>query len=301
MKHKSLIIYLVITTVLSAGFIVLMKFVGQKGFFLAQFYMLGPAIAAIITRAFFYENKFKDANLKIGKPKYYLQFWAIASGITVLSYVIFTLLGAISWDFTGQSFLDNLAKQLASTGQDINKNLPPGFTPQMMLWLFFIGGLTIFNLFPGIITGFGEEFGWRGFMFPQLYKIKPWVAFIIGGLIWYAWHIPLVLLFPQTYGYTLWQTMLNVVTLAIGSICTFTFLAYVYIKTENIFVTSVAHITLNNSARSFAYFAIVQNQLLANIGLTITMLIVVAVLFYSKKLKVFEEYFKKKCDTDRGC
>jgi hypothetical protein len=35
-----------------------------------------------------------------------------------------------------------------------------------MLMIYFVGGLTIFNLVPGIITGFGEEFGHRGFMFP---------------------------------------------------------------------------------------------------------------------------------------
>jgi len=293
MKHKSLIIFLLLVTLLSAGFIAAMLFLGQQGFFLASFYMFVPAIAAIITRIFFYENKFKDANLKIGKPKHYLKFWAIALGITALSYLIFTLLGSVSWDFTGQPFLDRLADQFALAGQDINETLPEGFTPQMMLFIFFIGGLTIFNIFPGIITGLGEELGWRGFMFPQMYKIKPWVAFFIGGLIWFAWHIPLVLVFPQTYSLTLLETIITVITLAVGSICTFAFLAYVYIKTENILVAAVTHITLNNSAASFSYFVTIQNQLLANIGLTITMLIVVGILIYSKQTKVFAEYFNK--------
>ena len=48
-----------------------------------------------------------------------------------------------------------------------------------------IGGLTVFNILPGVVAGFGEEFGHRGFMFPQLYAIKPWIGLIIGGLIWY--------------------------------------------------------------------------------------------------------------------
>jgi len=291
MKHKSLIIYLLIVSVLSAGCIISMKFLGRTGFYLAQFYMLGPAIAATIARVFFYKNKFKDANLKIGKIKHYLKFWVFALSITALSYIILTLFGSISWDFSGQTFLIQLSEQMALTGQDIN-DLPAGLTPQIMLLLYFIGGLTILNIFPGIISGFGEEFGWRGFMFPQMYKIRPWVSFIIGGLIWFGWHIPLILVIPQTYSFTLWQTILNIIVLAIGSICTFTFLAYVYIKTENIFVASVAHITLNNSARSFAYFAIIQDQLMANIGLTITMIIIVGILYYSKELKVFKNYFK---------
>ena len=127
-------------------------------------------------------------------------------------------------------------------------------------------------------------------MFPHLYKIKPWMAFIIGGLIWYAWHIPLVLVIPQVQSFTVAQTILNGIILAIGAICTHTFLAYVYVKSGNILVASVAHITLDNAARSFAYFALVQNQMMANVGLTITMLIVVAVLYFSKEWKVFEKY-----------
>jgi uncharacterized protein len=292
MKNKTLIIYLIIITILSTGFIVLIKMLGQKGNYLGAFYMMGPAIAAFITRLFFYEKKFKDANLKFGKIKDYLKYWAIAVGISISSFLIFTLLGSIKWDFSGQTFLSQLTQQFALTGKNIN-DLPPGFTPKIMLVLFFIGGLTIFNIFPGIVTGFGEEFGWRGLMFPQLYRIRPWIAFLIGGMIWYVWHIPLVLVFPQVQSFTLLQTIINICILSIGSICTFTFMAYVYIKSENIFVVSVAHITLDNVARSFSYFVIVQNQIMANLGLTITMLLVVAIIYYSKEWQVFRNYFSK--------
>jgi uncharacterized protein len=293
MKNKPLVIYLTIITILSGGFIVLMKLLGQKGNYLAALYMIVPAITAIITRAFFYDQKFKDANLRFGKVKDYVKYWAIGLGISLLSFIIFTLMGAIKWDFSGQVFLNQLTQQFALTGKNIN-DLPAGFTPEIMLVLFFIGGLTIFNILPGIITGFGEEFGWRGFMFPQLYKIKPWVAFVIGGLIWYAWHMPLVFVFPQAQTFTILQTIMNTAILSVGSICTYTFLAYVYIKSENIFVVSVTHITLNNAARSIAYFVIVQNQFMANVSLTITMLIVVAVLCFSKEWEVFENYFNNR-------
>lgn len=292
-KKNPLAIYLILLSFLCTGFIISMKLLGQKGYFLAQFYMLSPAISAIITRLFFYDKKFKDANIRIGKIKYYLRYWIIASGITISSFIIYTLIGAISWDFTGHIFLNDLAKQFTSMGKDINTSLPNGFTPTLMLIIFFIGGLTIFNILPGVITGFGEEFGWRGFMFPQLYKIKPWVGFVVGGLIWFAWHIPLIFVIPQTTAFTITETILNTIALSVGSICSFTFLAYVYIKTENIFVASITHITLNNVARSFAYFAVIKNQFLANIGMLLAMLIVIAVLYYSKEFKVFEIYFKK--------
>jgi membrane protease YdiL (CAAX protease family) len=176
-NNTSLAIYFAVLIVLCTAFIVGMRVLGQQGVYLAQAYMMTPALAAIVTRLFFYKPRFADANLRFGRIKDYLRFWLISIGITALSYVFFTVLGGISWDFTGQVFLDRLAQQFAAAGQDMSASLPPGLTPQMMLMIYFIGGLTVFNILPGVITGFGEEFGHRGFMFPLLYRIKPWVGY----------------------------------------------------------------------------------------------------------------------------
>lgn len=291
MKKHPLLAYFILLTVLCAGAITGARSLGPQGVMLVQAYMLTPAIAAIITRFFFYEPKFKDANLRFGKWGDYFKYWLIGIGITALSYVFFTLLGSITWDFSGNTFLTNLAKQFAMTGQNMEDTLPAGFTPQMTLWLFFFGGLTVFNILPGLITGFGEEFGHRGFMFPLLYRIKPWVGFIVGGLLWYGWHLPLALVAPSASDISVAEALLNHLILAVGSICTFIFLAYVYVRSGSVFVTALAHITMNNSAASFSYFVAIQNQLLANIGLTLTMLIVVAVLYFHRELTVFERYF----------
>jgi membrane protease YdiL (CAAX protease family) len=112
-------------------------------------------------------------------------------------------------------------------------------------------------------------------------------------LIWYAWHLPLGFVMPQANAYPAWQTVLSVIVLAIGSVCTFIYLAYVYVKSESVWVTAIAHIAMNNSASSFSYFATVQNQMLANVGLALAMVIVTAVLYATGEMKVFKEYFAK--------
>lgn len=292
-SHKSLAMYFIILVILCAGFVIGARMMGEQGAYLAQGYMMTPAIAALITRLFAHKPRFKDANLRFGRARDYLKFWLIALGITALSYLIYTLLGAIRWDFSGQVFLGRLAEQFAATDQNINDTLPPGFTPQMMLWIFVIGGLTVFNIMPGIITGFGEEFGHRGFMFPALYRIKPWAGFIIGGLIWFAWHIPISFMIPQPVEVSLRTTILNNLFLAVGSICANAYLAYVYVKSGSVFVTSIAHITMNNAAASISYFVVIQDQTMANLGLTLTMLILVAFMaakkvFASAELSVIE-------------
>jgi uncharacterized protein len=285
---KSLTAYFIILITICASFVVGARMMGEQGAYLAQGYMMTPAIAALITRLCFYKPRFQDANLRLGRLRDYLRYWLFGLGITALSYAIYTLLGAISWDFSGNVFLDRLTQQFAMSGQNINDTLPPGFTPQMMLALFFVGGLTILNIFPGMITGFGEEFGHRGFMFPALFRFKPWVGFVIGGLIVFAWHLPLMLILPESDTLPIWLSLLNIAVLAVGTILAHFYLAYVYIKSKSIFVASFAHITMNNVAASLSYFVIIQNQIFANLGLTLTMMIVFAIL-YSKKLMVFNE------------
>jgi hypothetical protein len=67
MKKQPLLAYLIILIFLCAGIILGVKALGQQGVALVQVYMLTPAITAIVTRLFFYEPKFSDANLRFGK------------------------------------------------------------------------------------------------------------------------------------------------------------------------------------------------------------------------------------------
>ena len=84
---------------------------------------------------------------------------------------------------------------------------------------------------------------------------------------------------------------LNITVLAVGSICTFTFLAYSYARTRNILVASLAHITINNATHAIGYYAVLSDNLAGNAVLSLTMLVVVAVLFATKQFKAFDAFF----------
>ena len=286
MNHRSLLSYFILLVLLCAGFVIRARMMGEQGVYLAGGYMLTPAIAALIARIFFHPPHFKDAYLRFGRFSDYIKFWLYSLAITAFSFVLFTLIGAIRWDFSGRVFLNLLDQQLAATGQDMRASLPKGFTPQMMLWLFVISGLTVFNIMPGIISGFGEEFGHRGFMFPLLLPNKPWFGLIVSGFLWYLWHQPLLLVFPAPAPVPLWQTIATHAAAIIGSICTHTYLCYVYAKSRSIFVPSIAHIALNNAARSCAYFVVIQNQFTANLVQYLVFVLLAAFLYYKKELNV---------------
>jgi len=290
MKKHPLAAYFILVAVLSGGLILLMKVLGQRGYYIAQFYMFTPAIAAVIARLFFYANGFSDARLNLGRLRHYLRFYGLALAVVAACYLAYWLFGAVSWDFTGNTFLETLGAQMEATGQDIN-DLPMGLTPKMMLLLFALGGITVFNI-PFTISGFGEEFGWRGYMLPLIYRsMRPYKAFLLCGVIWFAWHTPLVLVIPQSQHMGATTHVLNALILAAGSVATFVFLAYVFARTGSIWVASFVHAVLNNGSRSLGYFAVVESQVMANLALTAVMVGAVLLLHARGRLGVFREFF----------
>jgi membrane protease YdiL (CAAX protease family) len=287
-SNRSLAAFLVLVTVLSGGYVAAMLLAGKAGAYLAQGYMLLPAVAALLTRACFDENGFRDVNLRLGRLRHYFLFWLMSLGIAGLFFLAYWAVGAGTWDFTGTSFLTRLTKQFEESGQDINQTLPPGMMPRDMLWLFFVGRLTVFNILPGLITGFGEEFGWRGLMLMRLYAVRPWAAFVVGGLIWYAWPLPLGLVAPQKLETR--EALLLLVPMAVGGICAHTYLTYVYVKSRSVFVAAVAHITMNNASASFSYLFVLREQggqFLANLATALVMVAVALLLYATGQLRVF--------------
>src|SRR5512143_1958490 len=124
MKSSSLVIYLVILIALCAAVVGGALALGRQGAYLAQFYMLTPAVAALVTRLFFYKPRFSDANLRFGRVRDYLRYWLFALGMVALYSAAYTALRAVKWDFSGDIFLGRLAQQFAAAGQDMNASLP---------------------------------------------------------------------------------------------------------------------------------------------------------------------------------
>lgn len=61
----------------------------------------------------------------------------------------------------------------------VNSKLP--FEHPILIWLIWIA-----------FFGFGEETGWRGFLFPELDKANSsWGSAFLVAIIWGAWHLPL--------------------------------------------------------------------------------------------------------------
>ncbi len=142
--------------------------------------MLCPALSAILTKLIFDRN-LKDLGWKPGPAKW-----------LGLAYLLPILYGAVVYGFTwliGQGgFTTEVAVGVAS---ELGMSDASGGQMVVVYTLF----LATFGFLRYSLPGaFGEELGWRGFLFPELERMTSFTtASLIGGVVWALYHLPLIL------------------------------------------------------------------------------------------------------------
>jgi uncharacterized protein len=142
--------------------------------------MLCPGVSAIITKLIFDRN-LKGLGWKPGPAKW-----------LGLAYLLPILYGAViyglTWLFGQGGFTPEVAAGLAS-----ELGMADVSVGQMVVvYTLLLGtyGLLRFSL----IGAFGEELGWRGFLFPELHHMTSFsTTSVIGGIMWMLFHLPLIL------------------------------------------------------------------------------------------------------------
>jgi len=115
-------------------------------------------VGTFIAGRFVFKDGFAGAGWQWGKLKHYLAVIVLV----LLLWVVPTLI--------------DLAAGTA--------HIPDKVTGSQIVWIFVL-------LFVTLVPGFGEEFGWRGYMLPRLARrYSPRKAVLIHAVIWWAWHLP---------------------------------------------------------------------------------------------------------------
>lgn len=158
---------------------------------LTTLYMWGPAAANFLTRRITHHG-WQDTMLK---PRfrenwhYWLIAWFGTAGLTLLGTVIFFTIFPNYFD-PSLSFLRN---QMETAGA-----LPENFNLRTMI-LIQTGAAILYAPVLNALPTFGEEFGWRAYLLPQLGKLGKRKALLLSSIIWGIWHWPVILM-GHNYG-----------------------------------------------------------------------------------------------------
>lgn len=174
-----------------------------------------PAIAAVVVRRWVTREGFRDAGLRRrvrAAGRYYLLAWV--GPVLVLA---------------------------ATVGLAVALRLyRPGFSPQQVVADLGLGpvGLLLVLVAPVVALPvfWGEEFGWRGYLQQRIGR-NPLRAAVITGLIWSAWHYPLLLTDYTDYP----NPLLGALTWTLLIVAQAIILAWLFRRSGTIWVPCLAH------------------------------------------------------------
>lgn len=234
---KKVTAYLIITFVLAWGMQLTGVLSGNPTLYsvLVSACMFTPLLAVLITHKGLKKEKTGiewKPRLR-GNIKWYLLAWFSPAVLTVVGATVYFLLFPGRFD-PGMGYM---------TAQ-----LPAAYSAPA--WLLvgsqFLSAVTVAP-FINMIFAMGEEAGWRGFMTPALIgRFGRKKGMLLSGVIWAAFHYPLILLAGYEYGTGYWGApwtglvCMILFTTAMGVV-----LSWLYERTGSIWPCALCHGALN--------------------------------------------------------
>jgi membrane protease YdiL (CAAX protease family) len=205
--------------------------------------MFIPMISAILVQKLIYkEPLLKPLGVSFRLNRWWLMAWLLPPAIALTTIGVSLLLPGISY-----------SPEMAGFFERFQGILPPELIEQMreqltafpvhVFWIALGQGL-IAGVTVNAIAAFGEELGWRGFLFKELGHMDLWRSSAIIGLVWGIWHFPLILLgqnYPQ-------HPVAGVFMMILFSILLSPIFGYVRLKSKSVIAAAVMHGSLNGTA-----------------------------------------------------
>ena len=122
---------------------------------------------------------------------------------------------------------------------------PPGLSPNIFLILAGVQSVLVAPIL-AIVIALGEEYGWRGYLQSELFKLGRVRGVLLLGVIWGVWHWPLILMGYNYPGHPL----LGLLLMALHTIGLAIVLGYAVLRSGSVLLSAYLH-ALNNQVVAF--------------------------------------------------
>lgn len=169
--------------------------------------------------------------------------WFAPAILTAIGAVLYFLIFPGHFDLSGSYVAASVGKEA------LEQMEAQGITYPMYVLISAISCITYAPLI-NMVPALGEEIGWRGFLYPQLKtKFGQKKGWLLGGVIWGAWHWPLIWLIGYEYGFQYFgfpvvgMLLFCIFTVALGILSD-----WLYERSGSIWLPSIFHGAINAAA-----------------------------------------------------
>jgi membrane protease YdiL (CAAX protease family) len=200
----------------------------------------------VLFRVFKGRDSFARANLRGGR----VIDWVIYGGAIVLFLAIQTGLNALF--HLGTPVDANLLAAQMGT-----KMAGSTLLIVLAVQMIIVGSLM------GLVIAFGEEYGWRGFLQSQLIRLGKKRGVFILGLIWGAWHYPVIWMGHNYPGRPIAGTILMTIFCVLLAYV----LGHAMLKTGSIWLVAFMHAIIDQTANYFGGMIYVAKDQIFSFGI----------------------------------
>ena len=254
MKDKKLLKYLLFAFALAWPVQALASYFALRGNTLAfQLIMVGcmfmPLLATVLAGI-----PLKDMGWGLhlkGKWKWALAAWLAPIALALLGAALYFLLFPGQLDFSGEYYKAQITASVGEAGaaEAMAQLEEKGLSLMLLSLISMVQAVTYAPIINTFIS-LGEEVGWRGAMLPRLKaRFGKRGGWLLGGVIWGAWHWPVMLLAGYEYGFKYWGApVLGPVAFCLFTTAVGLLLDLCYEKTGSIWIPSLGHGAVNAAA-----------------------------------------------------
>ncbi|WP_114853601.1 CPBP family intramembrane glutamic endopeptidase [Brachybacterium sp. YJGR34] len=151
--------------------------------------MAGPLIATVVVAKLVDRVAWRDAvGLRFRGRWHRLALWTPLAVLLIVALnaatAVLMVLRGVPGDLSGRTWAGIVTDQFAEAGAE----MPTSAAIALVLLSTAIGVLVT------AVPAFGEEVGWRGWLWPRLKPLGLLGGVIVGGVIWSLWHLPVTLI-----------------------------------------------------------------------------------------------------------
>jgi len=216
-------------------------------------------IGMVLFRVLKGRESFARANLRGGR---FLD-WVLYGGAIVLYIAIQTGLNALFHLGTPVD-PDQLAAQMGAQ------------IPGNVLVIIIAVQMILEGSILGLVVAFGEEYGWRGFLQSQLIRLGKKRGVLILGLIWGAWHYPVIWMGHNYPG----QLVAGTVMMTIFCVLLAYVIGHAMLKTGSIWLAAFIHAIIDQTFNFFNGMVYAPKDQIFSFGIGIYGMVTLAVVVF---------------------